>query len=243
MTRIIRPNAVRGIITGIAAATASICSLFLDAGPVAAKTPGGTHCFFGICHKVKSIAETQRLVGTTTIARTSFYDDCKVDRYNPCTLTSSGEVFKPWRADNAASPIYPDGTQLLVWHPKTKNAAVVRVNSAGPYHSNRTLDVSRATAERLGFKSAGVAALHVQVLSAPTPQEARYKKHREYPSVAGPIGKYNSFELALASTGSRGTPAATVQVAAKGTPGKAKTVRAGVAKAAKSGSTTPANKA
>lgn len=184
----------------IAAAAVTIFGSAGLSNEAAAKIPGGTHCYFGICHRVKTLPETERLVGSRNVVKASFYDDCKVDRFNPCTLTSSGEVFKPWKADNAASPIYPDGTKLLVWNAKTKLAAVVRVNSAGPYHSNRTLDVSRATAEKLGFRNSGVASLHVQVLSAPTQKETVYKKHREYPAVPGPIGKFVSFDLAAAET-------------------------------------------
>ena len=178
----------------------STASIALVAGTmsVEAKILGSTHCYFGICHRVKTLAETEKLIGVKATVKASFYDDCKVDRFNPCTLTSSGEVFKPDRPDNAASPIYPDGTKLMIWNPKTKVAAVVRVNSAGPYHSNRTLDVSRATADRLGFKKSGVATLHVQVIEAPTPAEARYKKRRTYAAVPGPIGKFTSFEMAMA---------------------------------------------
>ncbi|MEQ1611249.1 MAG: septal ring lytic transglycosylase RlpA family protein [Hyphomicrobiaceae bacterium] len=194
----LKANARRSLqAAGFAVATATAALTF--AGAVAeAKLPGKTHCYFGICHRVKTLPETERLVGSKTVVTASFYDDCKVDRFNPCTLTSSGEVFKPHRPDNAASPIYPDGTQLLLWNPKTKSAAIVRVNSAGPYHGKRTLDVSRATAEKLGFKRSGVAQLHVQILKAPTVAESRYKKHRTYAAVAGPIGNFGSFEMASA---------------------------------------------
>jgi Lytic transglycolase len=184
---------------GGAAALASIAALVATTG-AEAKIPGQTHCYFGICHRVKTLPETARLVGSKTVVQASFYDDCKVDRFNPCTLTSSGEIFKPGRPDNAASPIYPDGTKLLVWNPKSKAAAIVRVNSAGPYHGKRTLDVSRATAERLGFRKSGVAQLQVQVLYAPTPAETRYKKHRNYAAVPGPIGNFDNFDVAIANT-------------------------------------------
>ena len=162
-----------------------------------AKTPGSTYCFYGKCHRVKSIVETQGLVGKDTTLAASFYDDCKRDRYNPCGLTSSGEKFHPNRADNAASPIYPDGTTILVWSPESKRAAVLRVNNAGPYWGNRKLDVSRATAEYLGFAPKGVAKLQVRVIEAPTAEEAAYAKNRKYDRVPGYIGQYVSAEAAL----------------------------------------------
>jgi rare lipoprotein A len=192
----------------------ALVATLLGGSAVEAKIMGSTHCYRGTCHRVLTIPEVQASIGARTIVRSSYYDDCRVDRHNTCGLTSSGEIFKPHLPDNAASPIYPDGTKLLVWHPQTKVAAIVRVNSAGPYHSNRTLDVSRATADRLGFRRSGVATLHVQILSAPTAAEARYKKHRDYAAVPGPIGTFATLDLAAADSDHRlATPAATTQVA------------------------------
>ncbi len=161
-----------------------------------AKTPGSTYCYHGICHRVKTIEETRSLVGLQQSIEASHYDDCTRDRYNPCGLTSSGERFRPDRPDNTASPIYPDGTTLLVWNPETKHALVVRVNNAGPYHGNRKLDLSVAAAEKLGFKGKGVAKLRVKVVKAPEPEEAKYSKHRSYAHVPGDIGEYSSVDEA-----------------------------------------------
>jgi len=163
-----------------------------------AKTPGQTYCFYGKCHRVKTLPEMQELVGTQSIMAASHYDSCARDRYNPCGLTSSGEPFAPDRPDNAASPIYPDGTIVLVWSPVTGEAAVLRINNAGPYWGNRTLDVSIATAERLGFHNQGVANLVVRVLSAPSEEEAAYRRKRSYDRVLGHIGKFESPEAAMA---------------------------------------------
>ena len=96
------------------------------------------------------------IVGRTGFLKVSFYDDCRIDRFNACGLTSSGAVFRPDLTDNAASPIFPDGTVLLVFNPENKRAAVLRVNSAGPYWGDRKLDVSRAAADKLGFKNAAL---------------------------------------------------------------------------------------
>lgn len=174
----------------LAAATLSLLAYMPQAAE--AKTPGKTYCFNGICHRVKTLQETAALVGKDQKFKTSFYDDCKRDRFNPCGLTSSGEVFHPRDADNAASPIYPNGTILLLRNPDTGLSAIVRVNNAGPYWGDRKLDVSRGTAEKLGFKRRGVARLEARIISAPTKSEARYKKNRRYEPVPGPIGRFAS---------------------------------------------------
>ncbi len=185
-----------------------------------AKTPGSTYCYHGKCHRVKTIEETQALVGVEETLYASHYDDCSRDRYNPCGLTSSGEKFHPDRPDNTASPIYPDGTTLLVWSAKTERALVVRVNNAGPYWGNRTLDLSRAAAEKLGFDGEGVAQVRVRVIKAPEPAEAKYVANRNYPPVPGDIGQYASLEqaqtgmaVALALQASAGSPMAPVTTA------------------------------
>jgi rare lipoprotein A (peptidoglycan hydrolase) len=166
------------------------------AGPAAAKTPGGKHCYKGVCHRVKSITETQALVGKTQRLKASHYGHCRRDRYNPCRLTSSGEKFRAGSPDNAASPDLPDGTILLIYYPVTGRAAVVRVNNAGPYWHGRRLDVSEATAKALGFARKGVAELHVRVLRAPVESETRYRSGRRYRRVPGYIGKYASLDHA-----------------------------------------------
>ena len=133
-----------------------------------AKFPGATYCISGVCHRVKTIAEVGALVGSEETVLASHYDDCKVDAGNPCSATSSGEEFHPNRADNAASPIYPNGTVLLVMNPKTAQETLVRINDSGPYNGARELDVSRATADRLGFADAGVTNVRIRMSVCPT---------------------------------------------------------------------------
>lgn len=161
-----------------------------------AKTPGKTYCFNGVCHRVLSIPEMVAIVGQDQTFQASYYDDCRRDRYNPCGLTSSGEAFRPNEADSAASPVYPDGTILLIRNLENGSSAVVRVNNAGPYWRQRKLDVSRAAAEKLGFAERGVANLEVRVMSAPSIIDATYKQNRHYPQVPGPIGTFASLDQA-----------------------------------------------
>lgn len=165
--------------------------------PADAKSPGKRYCFHGYCHRVGTLAQTDTLVGWRGYVLASYYDSCGLDRLNPCGLTSSGAVFRPDLPDNAASPLLPDGTVILAYNPKTGDGSVLRVTNAGPYSGQRKLDVSRAAADRLGFRAQGVAPLVISVLQSPTAQEASYVRRRVYPSVAGHLGKFSSFERAL----------------------------------------------
>lgn len=179
------------------AALLLLCSHF--ALPASAKTPGTRYCFGGWCHRVGTLAQTETLVGRRGYLLASFYDDCHRDRLNPCSLTSSGAVFRPDLPDNAASPLFPDGTVILAYNPKSSDASVLRITNAGPYSGDRKLDVSRAGAEGLGFKNEGVAHLVVTVLKSPTIEEATYVRRRVYPSVPGHLGKFENFDLAYAA--------------------------------------------
>jgi rare lipoprotein A len=166
------------------------------ASTAAAKTPGAKYCFSGWCHRVGTLRQTESLVGWRGYLLASYYDDCRRDRLNPCGLTSSGAVFRPDLPDNAASPLFPDGTVILAYNPRTGDASVLRITNAGPYSGQRKLDVSRAAAESLGFRKEGVAHLVVSVLKAPTAKEATYARRRTYPSVPGYLGHYGNFDQA-----------------------------------------------
>lgn len=185
-----------GLSALLPAAGALVLAAGLSGDTAEAKTPGKSYCFYGKCHRVKSIAETQALVGKDEIVHASHYDSCKRDRYNPCGLTSSGAVFDSEAPDNAASPNLPDGTTVLVRSPETGVALVLRINNAGPYWGNRKLDVSRKAAEVLGFAGKGVAKLEMRVIAAPTVAEATYKKRRVYDPVPGHVGTFASLDAA-----------------------------------------------
>lgn len=162
-----------------------------------AKSPGARYCFHGSCHRVGTLAQTDTLVGWRGYVLASYYDSCGRDRMNPCGLTSSGAVFRPDLPDNAASPLLPDGTVILAYNPKTGDASVMRITNAGPYSGERKLDVSRAAAEKLGFRDRGVAALVIGVVQSPTNAEASYVRRRVYPPVPGYLGRFETFDIAL----------------------------------------------
>lgn len=189
----------RGRAIGVAALVGA--ALFnigaVDLPTAHAKSPGSRYCFNGFCHRVGTLAQTETLVGWRGYLLASYYDSCRLDRLNPCGLTSSGAVFRPDLPDNAASPLLPDGTVILAYNPKTGDSSVLRITNAGPYSGKRKLDVSRAAAEKLGFRHEGVAALVVSVLQSPTWDEASYVRRRVYASVPGYIGCFETFDIAL----------------------------------------------
>lgn len=170
-----------------------------------AKSPGATYCFNDICHRVRTIDETVNMVGVIENVTASFYDDPSRDALNPRLETSSGERFDFSAPDNVASPVYPDGTVLLIRAVATGDTAVARVNNAGPYHGNRLLDLSRALAERLGIQSQGVAVVEQTVIAAPAPEETGYQAGRSYRRVVGYLGRFESADIALASLNDTGT--------------------------------------
>ena len=55
----------------------------------------------------------------------------------------------------AAHKTLPFGTRVVVHNPRTGKDVVVRINDRGPYAKGRILDLSKAAASALGFKSRG----------------------------------------------------------------------------------------
>lgn len=182
---------------GLAAGLAGTMICLLSTTAAHAKTPGAIYCYNGVCHRVLTLSETAAAVGRVEIVKTSHYGAPGEDPYNPRSETSSGEPFDPQRDDNVASPIYPDGTVLLIRLPETRQAAVARVNNAGPYFADRLLDLSTALAHRLGLAERGVMAAEVTPLQAPTEDLTEYKRGRSYPKVAGYLGAFGTLEQAL----------------------------------------------
>jgi rare lipoprotein A len=194
-------NTLSRLVGKAAAAAITLAGLFMPGPASEAKTPGHTYCFNRVCHRVKTISETRDAIGETAVVKASFYDSPGRDGLNPSRITSSGEFLAAHKPDNAASPVYPDGTKVLVWNPRTRKAAMVRINNAGPYHGSRLLDVSRGAAETLGFANQGVATLHVRVVEAPTDADTRYRRGRSYTPVPGFLGIFQSLDMAMADLG------------------------------------------
>lgn len=70
--------------------------------------------------------------------------------------------------DNAASKTLPLGTKALVTNLQTGKSAVVTIEDRGPYIEGRIVDLSPATAEKIGLeKKQGIAPVEVRPLELP----------------------------------------------------------------------------
>lgn len=74
--------------------------------------------------------------------------------------TANGEVFD-MHGLSAAHPTLPLPSYVRVTNMDNQRSVVVRVNDRGPFGHGRIIDVSRRTAELLGFKQNGTADVHV----------------------------------------------------------------------------------
>jgi rare lipoprotein A len=78
-------------------------------------------------------------------------------------LTASG---CPFRAGGltAASRTLPLGTRLRVTNLRNRRSIRVVITDRGPYHAGRSLDLSRAAADALGFTADGITAVRIEKL-------------------------------------------------------------------------------
>jgi rare lipoprotein A len=84
-------------------------------------------------------------------------------RCNGGTKTASGYKLQN-HAPIAAHKTLPFGTRVKVTNIKNGKSEVVTIRDRGPYTKGRVIDVTVGVAERLGFKSNGVAKVKLEVL-------------------------------------------------------------------------------
>lgn len=92
--------------------------------------------------------------------------------------TANGEIYDMERL-SAASPTLPLPVYAKVTNLANGRSLIVRVNDRGPYHSNRVMDVSRRSAELLGFREKGTTRVRVQYLR-PAPLDGDDSLERRY---------------------------------------------------------------
>lgn len=82
---------------------------------------------------------------------------------------ADGSPMQP-KADNAASKTLPLGTTAKVTNMETGESAVVKIEDRGPYVKGRIVDLSPATAKKIGIEpKEGVAKVSVVPIAVPLP--------------------------------------------------------------------------
>jgi rare lipoprotein A len=87
--------------------------------------------------------------------------------------TASGELFD-MEGFTAAHRELPLGTKIKVTNLYNSRSAVVRVNDRGPNIVGRVVDLSAATAQRLGFLRQGLTPVQIEVVACPKLQACTY---------------------------------------------------------------------
>ncbi|SDH05330.1 septal ring lytic transglycosylase RlpA family protein [Pelagibacterium luteolum] len=84
-------------------------------------------------------------------------------------LTANGEIFDQYHL-SGAHPTLPLPSYVRVTNLDNGATTIVRVNDRGPFSNSRVIDLSRRTAEVLGYQQAGTANVRVQYIG-PAPLE------------------------------------------------------------------------
>ncbi|MBA2964541.1 MULTISPECIES: septal ring lytic transglycosylase RlpA family protein [Ramlibacter] len=102
--------------------------------------------------------------GSKQVGKASFYAPQFAGR-----KMADGTPMDP-REDNAASKTLPLGTKARVTNLETGRSAEVTIQDRGPYVDGRIVDLSPATAAKIGLtQQAGIAPVEVAPISVPLP--------------------------------------------------------------------------
>lgn len=102
--------------------------------------------------------------GRTRVGVASFYADFFAGR-----VMANGAIMDP-DGDNAASRTLPLGTTAKVTNLSTGRSAVVTIQDRGPYAKHRLVDLSPATAEKIGIsRDQGIARVRISPIAVPMP--------------------------------------------------------------------------
>ena len=109
--------------------------------------------------------------GYNRVGRASWYGELFHGR-----RTANGEIYDMDRL-SAASPTLPLPVYAQVTNLANGRTIVVRVNDRGPYANDRIMDLSRRSAEVLGFRGNGTALVRVKYLGrAPLNGDDHYEQ-------------------------------------------------------------------
>ena len=127
--------------------------------------------------------------------------------------TANGEVFDQ-NALTAAHPTLPMPTMVRVTNLENGRALVVRINDRGPFKHGRIIDLSRRSAQLLGFERKGTAKVRVQILEDESRQHAAAAQNKQLATSASASAAPAAVPVESVSAVSLDAPAGTVGEAA-----------------------------
>jgi rare lipoprotein A len=102
--------------------------------------------------------------GKTRLGKASFY----ASRFGGRTMADGNRM--SLKGNNAASRTLPLGTTAQVTNLKTGQSAIVTIQDRGPYVNGRIVDLSPATAQKIGItRKEGIAKVVVAPIAVPLP--------------------------------------------------------------------------
>ena len=122
--------------------------------------------------------------------------------------TSSGEIYDMFQL-TAAHRSLPIPSYARVTNRDNGKATIVRINDRGPFHASRIIDLSYASAVKLGFEDTGTARVRVESLLPGDGVSPRDKARRFFVH-AGPFGDFGGADAARGELASVAAADATV---------------------------------
>ncbi|HCN50182.1 MAG TPA: septal ring lytic transglycosylase RlpA family protein [Chryseobacterium sp.] len=95
-------------------------------------------------------------------AKKTSYASYYHDKFNG-RKTASGEIFDNSKF-TAANRTLPFGTNVKVTNLKNGKEVIVRINDRGPYHSSRSLDMSKAAFDEIGDINHGTIPVEYEIV-------------------------------------------------------------------------------
>jgi rare lipoprotein A len=114
-------------------------------------------------HEDKTEKPAPDLTGNKRVGKASVYA-----KHLAGHKMADGAPMSP-QGDNAASKTLPIGTTAKVTNMETGASTVVKIEDRGPYVKGRIVDLSPATAQKIGVDSKGVAKVSVEPITVPLP--------------------------------------------------------------------------
>ena len=139
--------------------------------------------------------------GYNRVGIASWYGEMFHGRY-----TANGEIYD-MNALTAAHPILPLPTYARVTNLQNGRNLVVRINDRGPYARDRIIDMSRRSAQALGFQRDGTARVRVQYLGRAPLDGNDSVERRSFANLNNPKNIRRKVRLAAARP-ARSTPMA-----------------------------------